>query len=161
MALFHPYCLMMSETDIPAVVWPLLALAAGGGVIWFLGSGRFGRAQTQRWIDKAHAVPALHEFLNKHHGKFRAAAHYVEFGGLFLVLYWLWDAAFGSRVLAFRWLPALAIAVIGVVAAYLDELHQLRSGTRKFRRVDLLHSTCGIAIAMALLFWQSVLRDLE
>lgn len=137
---------------------PLGALLLTAALIWWLGSGSFGRGQTQRWIDRLGRWPRVHAFLDYHHGKFRAAMHYVEFGGLFLVLYWLWDASLGGGEWTFRWIPAGAIAVVCAVAAYLDELHQLKSGTREFRTVDFLHSCCGITIALAIVFWQGVLR---
>jgi len=140
---------------------PLLLLGALAWMIWYLGGGSFGRAQTQAWIDHLRAMPRLYVFLDRNHGKFRAAMHYVEFGGLFLALYWLQDAAIGGGEFAFRGLPSAIIAVACAVAALLDEMHQLKSGTRQFRRVDFLHSCCGIAIAMALVFLQSVAREIE
>ncbi len=134
---------------------PLIVLILTAGIIWWLGSGSFGRGQTQRWIDRLGTWPRLHAFLDYHHGKFRAAMHYVEFGGLFLVLYWLYDAWLGGGDFAFRWGPAGVIALLCAGAAYLDEVHQLRSGTREFRTVDFLHSCCGITIALAAVFWQA------
>lgn len=138
---------------------PLAVLLILLAIIWYLGTGRFGRAQTQRWIDRVRSVPAFHRFLDRHHGKFRAAAHYLEFGGLFLVLYWCWDSWLGDGRMA--WHPARA-AVVGAasaVAAWLDEVHQLRSGTRQFRREDFLHSLCGISLAAALILYQSLWRQ--
>src|SRR5690606_32347750 len=101
-------------------------------VIWLLGSGRFGREGTQRLIDRFRAVPAVHRFLNRHHGTLRASGHYVQFGGLFVVLYWLADSAAGEGRFSFRWLIAVPCAFVSFAAAYLDELHQLRSGKRMF-----------------------------
>lgn len=141
-----------------SVVLPVVALVFLVCLIWYLGGGQFGRAQTQAWIDAVRGVPWLHGFLNRHHGKFRASAHYVEFGGLFLVLYWLYDVFFGGGGFVFRWGPAVVIAAVSMVAAWLDEVHQLRSGTRQFRREDFLHSCCGISLAMALVFYGSLLR---
>ncbi len=139
------------------VLLPVVAVAAMATVIYILGSGAFGRAQTQKAIDRFRAWGAVYTFLDRHHGKFRAAAHYLEFGGLFLVLYWL-QAALLEGSLVFRWGPALAVAAICILAAFLDEMHQLRSGTRQFRRVDFLHSTCGVAIAMAMVYLQMIWR---
>lgn len=139
---------------------PLLALILVVSVIWYLGGGQFGRSQTQRWINRAGRWPRLHRFLDRHHGKFRAAAHYFEFGGLFLVLYWLWDVLFRDGRYVFEMIPALIIAMISVFAAYLDEMHQLKSGTRQFRREDFLHSCCGVAIAMAIVLHATLLRGL-
>lgn len=129
-------------------------------LIWYLGGGQFGRGQTQRWIDRAGRWPRLHRFLDRHHGKFRASAHYVEFGGLFLVLYWLFDVLFRNGLLIFEIIPALIIALISVLAAYLDELHQLKSGTRQFRREDFLHSCCGVSMAMAAVLYGTLIRGL-
>lgn len=143
------------------VIFPLIALFAIGAIIWYLGGGSFGRAQTQAWIDRARRFPRLYAFLNKHHGKFRASAHYIEFGGLFLVLYWLYDIIFSGGDFRFQWLPAIIIWIASAVAAYADEMHQLRSGTRQFRRVDFLHSCCGITIALAIIFLQGVIRGVN
>jgi hypothetical protein len=140
------------------MLWPLVTLAALAGVIWYLGTGRFGRAQTQAWIDRAHRNPRLHRLLNDHHGSLRASGHYFEFGGLFLVLYWLVDAAVGGGGWGWHPLWAAGLWVVCAVAAWLDELHQLQSGTRQFRRVDFLHSCCGISIAAAIVFYQAWIR---
>ena len=137
---------------------PLIALVLLVFLIWLLGGSRFGRAQTQSWIDRTRRLPWLHRFLDRHHGKFRAAGHYVEFGGLFLVLYWIYDVFASSGQFLWSPLPAAVIWVICAVSAILDELHQLRSGTRQFRRVDFLHSCLGITIAAALVFLQALLR---
>lgn len=138
---------------------PLIALSGILGLIWFLGTGRFGRAQTQAWIDRLRKWPFLYRLLDRHHGKVRALGHYVEFGGLFLVLYWLYDALWGEGRFHFQPVPIVVIAVVCMVAALLDELHQLQSGTRQFRRVDFLHSCCGIALAALLVQYQSLLRS--
>lgn len=138
---------------------PIAALAGTLATIWYLGTGKFGRAQTQAWIDRARAHPRLFAMLDRHHGKFRAAGHYVEFGGLFFVLYWLVGAV---RKTGMQW-EAPAAAIIGtvcIVAAYLDEKHQLMSGTRQFRREDFLHSICGITAAAAVVFYADWLRSL-
>lgn len=141
------------------LVVPVAALVALGAIVYFLGTGRFGRRQTQAWIDRVSAYPALQGFLNRHHGKFRAATHYLEFGALFLVLYWIYDIWLGSGgVWRFDELAAAVIAVLSAFGAYLDEMHQLRSGTREFRRVDFLHSCAGIAIAAAIVAYSSFLR---
>lgn len=137
---------------MPSWLLPSIALAGTLGVIWYLGTGKFGRAQTQAWIDRAREHPRLFALLDRHHGKFRAAGHYVEFGGLFLVLTWLTGAVRGTGM-AWDALQSLVIAVVCIVAAYLDEKHQLMSGTRQFRREDFLHSICGVCIAGALVFY--------
>lgn len=138
---------------------PLAALAALGALIWFLGSGRFGRAQTQGWIDRWTPPGGwARRTLNRHHGAIRAAAHYIEFGGLFLVLYWVAETLVGDGRWGFHPLRAVLIGLACMAAAFLDELHQLKSGTRQFRRVDFLHSTCGIAIAALIVAAQAWLR---
>jgi len=137
---------------------PVVVLIAVAILIWFLGTGRFGRAQTQAWIDRAGKHPKFYDFLNRHHGKFRASGHYFEFGGLFLVLYWCLDSWFFGGALRFRPWLAVVLAVMCALAAHLDELHQLKSGTRQYRRVDFLHSCCGIAIAAGIVAWQDFLR---
>lgn len=143
-----------------AIAAPLIALVFVVALIWYLGGGSFGRNQTQAWIERARRHPRAYQFLDRYHGNFRAAAHYVEFGGLFLVLYWLWDALWAREGFVFRWPVAGAIAGVCVVSAWADEMHQLRSGTRQFRRVDFLHSCCGISISMAIVYIQSFLRGL-
>ena len=140
---------------------PLIALALLAGLIYYLGGASFGRSQTQNWIDATGKYPRLNGLLNRFHGNIRASAHYIEFGGLFLVLYWIWDAIWGSGLYAFRPMPALIIGLVCVIAAILDELHQIQSGTRQFRRVDVLHSTCGISIAAFLVLVQTMLRGIE
>ncbi|MGI8905924.1 MAG: VanZ family protein [Candidatus Sumerlaeaceae bacterium] len=135
---------------------PLAALGAMIVVIWYLGTGKFGRAQTQAIIDRMRNHPRLFTLLDRHHGKIRAAGHYFEFGGLFLVLYWLYDALWAHAQLRFDAVPAAIIATLCAIAALLDELHQLRSRTRQFRRVDFLHSCCGIALAALVLQYQGL-----
>ncbi|MCB2154168.1 VanZ family protein [bacterium] len=137
---------------------PAVALLIIGAIIWVLGSGSFGRAQTQAWIDRVRSRPKIYEWLNRHHGKFRASAHYIEFGGLFLISYWCWDSWFGDGILAWHPWRAVIIGVIAAIGAYMDEIHQLRSGTRQFRRVDFLHSLCGISIAAWIMFYQAWFR---
>lgn len=137
---------------------PLITLLILAGIIYYLGTGSFGRNQTQAWIERVKKYPAVYDFLNKHHGKFRASGHYFEFGGLFLVLYWCWDSWIGDGAFTFLPLRALTIAVVCAIAAYLDEVHQLQSGTRQFRRVDFFHSLCGIHIAMFLVAYQDFFR---
>lgn len=149
------------------VTWipPVVALVVVLAVIWYLGGGQFGRSQTQAWIDRVRRMPRLYGWLDRHHGKFRASVHYVEFGGLFLVLYWLGDAVLwgGEREprMTFRWSLAGVAAAVSVVAAFLDEMHQLQSGTRQFRRVDFLHSCCGVTLAMGIVYIQSLARGLS
>ena len=144
----------------PPLATILLPLATLGGVlalIWYLGGGKFGRGQTQRWIDHTRRWPAVNRLLERLHGNARAAAHYVEFGALFLALYWVQDTFLGSGHLLFEWIPSVVVAMLCAAAAWLDELHQLRSGGRQFRRVDFLHSCCGITIAMAIIFYRDLL----
>ena len=138
---------------------PIVVLLLLLGLIWYLGSGKFGRAQTQSWIDQARSHPRVFDWLNRHHGKFRAASHYFEFGGLFLVFYWLYDSLWAHANMAFNLPAASIIAVVCALAALLDELHQLQSGTRQFRREDFLHSCCGICIAAALVEYTAWLRN--
>jgi hypothetical protein len=120
----------------------------------------FGRAQTQAWINRFSRNPRVYAFLDRHHGKFRAAVHYIEFGGLYLLLYWLYDAAFLRARLEFLPIPTVVIALICAVAALCDELHQLRSGTRCFRRIDFLYSCLGISLAAAIVYFQAFFRHL-
>ena len=139
---------------------PLIALALIAFVIWILGTGSFGRAQSQAWIDRVRSRPGLYEWLNRHHGKFRASAHYLEFGGLLLISYWCWDSWFSDGHLAWHPWRAVILAVASAVAAYMDEVHQLRSGTRQFRRVDFLHSLCGISVATLIICYQALIRGI-
>lgn len=137
---------------------PLVALAALAALIYFLGGGQFGRAQSQAWIDRTRQHPRVHAFLDRHHGKFRAATHYFEFGGLFLVLYWLYDRVRTGGEWQFSTAATIVIALICAGAAYLDELHQLRSGTRQFRKIDFVHSCLGISVAAIMVFIQAAVR---
>jgi len=129
----------------PVIAW--LAVIFWLGVIWFFGRAGFGRANTQRLIDLLKHYRRLWEFLDKHHGKFRAAFHYIEFGACYAVLY---AAVSGG----FAWHYGKGAAVWGATCglAYLDELHQKRSGGRCFRRVDLLHSVLGASLIMLFIF---------
>ncbi|MEO8376480.1 MAG: VanZ family protein [Candidatus Sumerlaeota bacterium] len=142
-----------------AIAAPLISLVAIAALIYWLGGGSFGRASTQAWIDRARRHPAIHAWLERHHGQARAAGHYVEFGGLFLVLYWLWDAALGPRTFQFHIIPAVVIAPVCALAAHLDELHQLRSGGRQYRREDFFHSCKGIILAAGIVLLQDVVRQ--
>lgn len=126
------------------MLW-ILALLWLAMIVYF-GTGKWGRAQTQALIDRLRSHPRLHGLMDRYHGNLRAAFHYVEFGGLTLIVYGLLGGVFGQG----GWhdgRAALAGAV-SALAALLDELHQLRSGSRQFRRVDYLHSCCGIALAL-------------
>ena len=69
----------------PVIAW--LAVIFWLGVIWFFGRAGFGRANTQRLIDLLKHYRRLWGFLDKHHGKFRAAFHYIEFGACYAALY--------------------------------------------------------------------------
>lgn len=115
-------------------------------MIAYFGTGKWGRAQTQALIDRLRAHPRLQGCLHRHHGNLRAAFHYVEFGGLTLIVHGLLGGVFAQS----GWHAGRAALAGGLAAlgALLDELHQLRSGTRQFRRVDYLHSCCGIALAL-------------
>ncbi len=119
------------------------------GILWiafiyFMGSPRFGRQGTQSWIDRAAMYPRLQAFLNRHHGRFRAGFHYVEYVTLTLLLYWSFN--FGS----WKWSDMRgAIAyLISCLCAYLDELHQSRTPGRCFRPIDFLHSLLGSTLAL-------------
>jgi hypothetical protein len=115
-------------------------------LIYYFGTSAFGRAQTQRWIDRCKNRPRLWCALDRYHGTLRAAFHYVEFGGLYLVAYL---AITRGR---FRWRDDVAFILHAVtfVLAYLDELHQSRTAGRCFRRIDLLHSLLGATLALLL-----------
>ena len=137
----------------------LVAAAALVALIWFLGTGRFGRAQTQAWIERwTPPGSTARRLLDKHHGALRASAHYLEFGGLFLVLYWAWESTVDDGAWGFEPARAAILALVCGVAAYLDEMHQLQSGTRQFRRVDFLHSLSGVSIAALIVAMQAWLR---
>ena len=131
----------MSET----AKWTAIGVLVLGwmGVILALGAGRFGRDGTQRMIDGCFGrFPCVWEFFNRHHGFFRAAAHYVEFCTLTLLLY-----AFFSR-LSVHWRPmaGLAALVLAGVWAYVDEWRQSRTAGRQFRRIDFIHSLIGVGL---------------
>lgn len=112
--------------------------------IAYCGTRRFGRAQSQQWIDTVKHRPRLWTLLDAYHGHLRAAFHYLEFGGLFLLLY----LALSQGNL--NWLPARAYATwaISCIIAVLDEWHQSRTAGRCFRRIDLLHSFFGATLTL-------------
>ena len=129
------------------LLWILLA--AWMGLILYLGSSRFGRAGTQAWIDRWRSHPALHGWLNRHHGKFRAGSHYVEFIALVLILY----GALGLG--SWEWSDLRAAFAYAATCgyAYIDELHQSRTPGRMFRRIDFIHSLAGATIGIGSIFW--------
>lgn len=141
-------------------VLSVITLVVLVAVIYRLGGRGFGRAQSQGWIDRMRHHPRLHGWLERNHSALRASAHYIEFGGLFLVLYWVWDALWGPGGFRVRALPMVVIAPLCALAAHLDELHQLRSGGRQYRREDFLHSCKGIALAAGIVVLQDVVRRL-
>jgi VanZ family protein len=123
------------------------------GIVWlaliyYFGTSPFGRAQTQRWIDRCKNRPRLWCALDRYHGTLRAAFHYVEFGGLYLVAYLTLTRG------SFRWRDDLAFILLAAtfVSAYFDELHQARTAGRCFRRIDLLHSLLGATLALLLTY---------
>ncbi len=123
--------------------------------IFFLGASAFGRAGTQGWIDRLRSHPRLHAWLDRHHGKFRAAFHYVEFTTLTWLLYWAlgrgdWGWADARAALAY----ALSCGY-----AYVDEWHQSRTPGRQFRPVDFIHSLLGATLAVGVLYWGDILRQ--
>lgn len=130
----------------PVITW--LAVIFWLGVIWFFGRAGFGRANSQAFIDRLKRHLRLWKLLDRHHGKFRAAFHYLEFGACYAILY----AAISGG--GFEWKYGSGLGVWGATCAlaYLDELHQKRSGGRCFRRVDLLHSILGASFIMLLIY---------
>ncbi|MCC6546147.1 VanZ family protein [Candidatus Sumerlaeota bacterium] len=145
---------------MPKLLLPIMAVVAMIALIYWLGGRGFGRAQSQAWIDRVRNRPRVHAWLERHHSHIRASAHYFEFGGLFLILYWLWDVALGGGLFRFRILPVIVIAPICALAAHLDELHQLRNGGRQYRREDFIHSCRGIALAAGIVLLQHGIRRL-
>jgi len=117
-------------------------------MIAYFGTGKWGRTQTQRLIDRARDSPSLHAFLDRHHGKFRASFHYIEFGGLTLILYGLFSSLGGHPFTTWGVWRAGGAGVLAAGAALADELHQRTSSSRRFRAVDYLHSCCGISLAL-------------
>jgi hypothetical protein len=118
------------------------------GLIYYCGTSAFGRAQTQRLIDRCKNRERLWCTLNRYHGTLRAAFHYVEFGGLYFIGYLAMTRG------SFRWRDDFGFALLAVmfVLAYFDELHQSRTAGRCFRRIDLLHSFFGSTLAFLLTY---------
>jgi len=116
--------------------------------IFLMGTSRFGRRGTQSWIDRVRNKPRLNAFLNRHHGKFRAAFHYVEFVTLTILLYW----AFVLGRWEWSWLRGAAAYLLSCSYAYLDELHQSKTPGRMFRRIDFIHSLLGATLAIASIY---------
>lgn len=119
------------------------------GVIYYFGRAGFGRANTQALIDKCKKFTRLWEFLDRHHGKFRASFHYIEFGLCYLILF----TALGGGLIEWRYSRGLLVWLVTGILAILDEVHQKKSGGRCFRRVDLLHSILGATLVMLALFF--------
>lgn len=128
--------------------WLWLIVFFWVGVIYLFGRSGFGRANTQALIDKVKHHPALWAFLDRHHGKFRASFHYIEFGFCYAILY----LALGAGNLRWGYGRGLAVWGITSILALLDEIHQKKRGGRCFRRIDLLHSILGAGLAMLLFF---------
>ena len=118
------------------------------GLIYYFGTSSFGRGQTQKIIDRYKGNPRVWQFLDKNHGTLRASFHYVEFGGLYFLIYF---ALTGG---VFRWRYDFGFIDLGItfVLAYVDEVHQSRTAGRCFRRIDLLHSYFGGALAFLVTF---------
>ncbi|GAB4320417.1 MAG: hypothetical protein Kow0059_14750 [Candidatus Sumerlaeia bacterium] len=116
-------------------VWILL--------IYYFGTSPFGRSGTQNWIEAFRDNEKVYDFLNSHHGFFRAAFHYVQFGGLYYLLYLTINGG------SFHWATGRAwlALVLSCVGAYLDEWHQSRQAGRCARKIDLLHSCLGASYA--------------
>jgi VanZ family protein len=87
-------------------------------------------------------------FLNRRHGFFRAAFHYVEFGLLGLLAI----AAATRGTFAFDGFWPWAAWAATCFLAWLDEMHQSRTPGRMFRRIDFLHSLLGATLALAACF---------
>ncbi len=136
------------------LVWILLPIWIG--LIFYFGTGRWGRAQTQAMIDRWRRNVRFHAFLNRHHGKLRASFHYLEYGGLSLILYGILNRMAGHSSLSWDDARAAATAALAAFGALLDELHQLRSGTRQFRLIDFLHSCCGTSLALLLVRYSTL-----
>ncbi|NUP88201.1 MAG: VanZ family protein [Candidatus Sumerlaeia bacterium] len=120
--------------------WLTLAWIA---VIFLGGAGAFGRAGTQRMIDRLQHTPWVHRLLDRYHGELRAAWHYVEFGALSLVLYLLIHSRWGAG--PWTWWAALVTLLTGTVIAYLDEKRQELTPGRQFRWHDFWCSIRGLA----------------
>jgi hypothetical protein len=122
------------------------------GLIYFGGTARFGRAQTQAWIDAIAAHPLGRPFgllLNAMHGGLRASTHYIEFAGLCLLMVGV--ATLGTFRIG-DYLPWAFLAFgITCMVAWLDELHQSRTPGRQFRRIDFMHSLAGASLMFIVL----------
>jgi len=129
-------------------LWLWIIVLFWGGVIYYFGGAGFGRAKTQALIDRFRKNPAIWNFLDRHHGKFRAAFHYFEFGLCFFILY----LAVTAGSLEWSYLRGLGVWLVTGILAFLDELHQKRTGGRCFRRIDLFHSLLGDTLVMLLVF---------
>ena len=128
------------------LLWLLAAIWLG--VIYYFGRAGFGRANTQAIIDKVRNHPRLWTFLDRHHGKIRASFHYFEFGLCYAILY----LAFTFGKIEWYYGRGFAAWFITGLLAFLDEMHQKKSGGRCFRRIDLLHSILGGSIVMLIFY---------
>ena len=117
-------------------------------VIYYFGRAGFGRANTQALIDKCKKYPHLWGFLDRNHGKIRASFHYFEFGLCYLILF---TALCGGRI-EWHYARGFLVWLATGILAFLDEMHQKKSGGRCFRRIDLLHSILGATLVMLVLF---------
>ncbi len=136
------------------LIWIML----GGWIVMivYFGTGKWGRGQTQSLIDRLKGSPRIHAFLDRHHGKLRASFHYLEFGGLTLILYGVLSFLAGDSLGTWSAGRAALSGILAAAGALLDELHQLSSGNRCFRLVDYLHSCCGICLALLLIRYGSL-----
>jgi VanZ family protein len=144
-------------------MWPYGWIALGWLALIFLGGASpFGRAGTQRLIDRLQGWPQLHAVLDRHHGAIRAAWHYVEFGTLSLLIYLIPHLEWGKGTYTW-WAAAAAIPICSLIA-YLDEKRQELTPGRQFRMEDFKHSIRGlvgmqVVIALtALVRWWSRLQ---
>lgn len=124
------------------------------GLIYWGGTSRFGRGQTQLLIDRLRHKPRVHAFLDRHHGHIRASFHYLEFGPLSLLVYIVLNRGLGR----WSWSSAAAALAICYVLAYLDEKRQQRTAGRQFRRIDLMHSILGATLMQVAIALLAILR---
>lgn len=128
-------------------------------LIFWGGSGRFGRAGTQRMIDAWRHHPRVHALLDRWHGEIRAAWHYIEFGALSLIVYLILHGRGGGGL--WTWWAALGAIAISTVVAYLDEKRQELTPGRQFRTIDFVHSVRGLVGMQVLIALVALVRWLS
>jgi VanZ family protein len=125
-------------------------------LIFFGGSGWFGRSGTQSLIDSLRGSPRLQGLLNRWHGEIRASFHYIEFGTLSLIVYLIFHLNWGAGLWT-GWAAPATLAICAILA-YLDEKRQELTPGRQFRTIDFIHSLIGLSAMQVIIALVALVR---